>query len=785
MRARTHSDGGRLPSRPNGPGALTMAAPLRRQLVSVVCVLVALTCLTEGRNIFNYDVALLRAFAGGGGNYLENGAILESYEVCESRACRVAARSLLESLNMSADPCTDFYEFACGGWISKHPVPATESHFNHFNEAEDRLQRQLKGILEVDANPGEPVPVRQAKKLYETCLNSEAVEADGLSPLLEELAALGGWPMAMQAEAWDEASFSWQAAVTRLLAQWSIAPLFVMYVFTDKMDSSRNVITLDQPALTLARRMLLEPASYRPQHAAMLAWMSGAATEVGRAAGVRLDPARVTEQAQQVVLFETELARITTPAEGRRDGFRTYNPRTLAELQAWTGAVRPVRPDSEVRWLDVLRGMMAGTGVLVDPSERIVVRELDFVQKLVSLVDQTPRRVLANYIWWRLVRALSGDLTDAMRQLAFQFDRTLIGTLEDSPRWKDCVQRASSLLGFAVGYEYVARHFDDAAKLSAVALVRDLRASFAADMAAVDWMDSDTRDAALHKAEAMTEFIGYPDWYANASALEQHYRGVTVGGGHFRNMKAVRGYLVRQSLVKLRRPVDRAEWLTGPAVVNAYYNPGANSIIFPAGILQPPFFSRGRVEALNYGSVGVVIGHEITHGFDDMGRQSDAQGNLAQWWSAATLETYLRKAQCIVQQYDSYRVPELDNVLGTAATVNGVTTQGENIADSGGLRLAYKAYQRYLQRAGPEPRLVGLEEFTPEQLFFLGFATMWCESSTKESLLHEVLTDPHAPHRFRVQGSLANSRDFSLAWGCPTGPNRAGGGGGGAQCHIW
>ncbi|XP_034242363.1 neprilysin-11-like isoform X2 [Thrips palmi] len=762
------------------PPTGSMAAPReesasssnRRHYLGVVCLLVLAAGWSESRTIFNYDV--------GDGNFLENGAVLESYEVCETRACRAAARSLLESLNMSANPCTDFYDFACGGWISKHPVPATESHFNHFNEAEDRLQHQLKGILESEAGPEEPVPVQQAKALYQTCLNTDGVEAEGLSPLLTELAVLGGWPMAMEEDAWDEAAFSWQAAVTRMLGQWSIGPLFIMYVFTDKMDSSRNIITLDQPGLTLARRMLVEPAAYRPQHAAMLAWMSGAALELARAAGRPLDPQHVTEQAQQVVLFEAELAKITTPPESRRDGFRIYNPRTVAELQTWTSAVRPVRADSEPRWLDVLRGMTAASGITVDASERIVVKELDFVQKLVSLVDRTPRRVLANYIWWRLVRALSGDLTDAMRQLAFQFDRALIGTLEDTPRWKDCVQRTSSFLGFAVGYEYVRRHFDDAAKQSAVALVRDLRASFAADMAAVAWMDADTRDAALHKARAMTEFIGYPEWYANASALEHHYRGVSVGSSHFRNTLGMRSYLMRQAVVKLRKPVDRLEWLTGPAVVNAYYNPGANSIIFPAGILQPPFFSRGRVEALNYGGVGVAIGHEITHGFDDMGRQSDAQGNLAQWWSAATLETYLRKAQCIVQQYDAYRVPEIDGLLGSAATVNGVTTQGENIADNGGLRLAYKAYQRYLQRAGPEPRLVGLEEFTPEQLFFLGFGTTWCESTTRESLLNEVLTDAHAPHRFRVQGSLANSREFAAAWGCPTQQAAAQ-----PQCLVW
>ncbi|KDR08433.1 Neprilysin-2 [Zootermopsis nevadensis] len=328
---------------------------------------------------------------------------------------------------------------------------------------------------------------------------------------------------------------------------------------------------------------------------------------------------------------------------------------------------------------------------------------------------------------------------------------------------------ASGSLSFAVGYSYVNQFFDNEAKRSALQMVENIRMQFSSSVSDVDWMDPITRKIAEDKAQAMKEMIGYPDWYANKSALEVYYKGVSIGRSHFRNVVSLRTFLVHQILSKLRLPTDRTEWFISPDTVNAYYNHQTNSITFPAGILQPPFFSKGRPEALNYGSIGAMIGHEITHGFDDIGRHSDKYGNLAQWWSKSTTDTYLEKAQCFIHQYGMYRVPELDEMLHTEVMMNGVTTQGENMADNGGMRQAFLAYKKYVEHAGSDKRLPGLHQFSPEQLFFLGFATVWCESSTKESLLQEVLTDSHSPHRLRVQGTLANSQDFAHAWNCHTG----------------
>uniref|UniRef100_A0A1B6GHJ4 Peptidase M13 C-terminal domain-containing protein n=2 Tax=Cuerna arida TaxID=1464854 RepID=A0A1B6GHJ4_9HEMI len=282
-------------------------------------------------------------------------------------------------------------------------------------------------------------------------------------------------------------------------------------------------------------------------------------------------------------------------------------------------------------------------------------------------------------------------------------------------------------------------------------------------------MDQETRKAAQLKVHQMTQCIGYPHWFNNQSYLENFYSELSAGPNHLKNVENGKTFQVKRLFTKLRKPTDRYEWSASPAVVNAYIDFQLNSIILPAGILQPPFFGKGRTEALNYGGIGVVIGHEITHAFDDVGRQSDGLGNLAQWWTDGTVERYLDKTKCFVRQYSSYRVPQLDEMLMKTAYMNGVVTLGENMADNGGLHQAFAAYRRFTQTNGVEKRLPGLEQFSPEQLFFIAFARNWCESSTKESLLQEVLSDPHSPHMFRVFGSLTNSPEFSQVFQCPLG----------------
>ncbi|XP_033611166.1 neprilysin-4 isoform X1 [Cryptotermes secundus] len=687
--------------------------------------------------------------------------------VCETEECKVAATQLLHSLNMSVDPCEDFYEFACGGWMKLHPVPPSESHRNQFDLVMEKVDFELKEILEAGDDPDEPFPVRAAKRTYQACMDTDYVESEGLEPLLDIIESLGDWPMA--SDTWKEEDFNWQKAIAELNRHLGLSPLVSLIVYLDRKNSTHSVITIDQSSPVLPRSMLADPNTYGKQLEAYRQWIMGTAIEVVKARNASVPPTRISVDASEVLEFEIELAHVTTPTEKRRNAYRMYNPMTLEALQNLTDSVQISSPHAKIHWQDFFEAVFTDIDVTFNSQERVVVKEVQYLLDLVTVLDHTPLRVIANYIQWRLVKALSKETTQKMRELSFQFERVYSGTKEKLPLWRECTFVTTSSLSFAVGYSYVSRFFDNEAKKSALQMVENIRAQFSSSVSEVDWMDPVTRKVAQAKAQAMKELIGYPDWYANKSAIEAYYKGVSVGRSHLRNIVSLKTLMMHRVLSKLHLPTDRSEWYTSPDVVNAYYNPQTNSITFPAGILQLPFFSKGRPEALNYGSIGVVIGHEITHGFDDMGRQSDKYGNLAQWWSKSTIHTYLEKAQCFIEQYSMYRVPELDELLHTEVMMNGVTTQGENMADNGGMRQAFLAYKKYVEHNGPDLRLPGLHQFSPEQLFFLGFATVWCESATKESLLQEVLSDPHSPQRLRVQGTLANSQEFAHAWDCPVG----------------
>ncbi|CAH0390816.1 unnamed protein product [Bemisia tabaci] len=571
--------------------------------------------------------------------------------VCTTSQCQQSAALLVRSLNQSADPCEDFYQFACGGWVASHEVPKTRSHWNQFNVVDDKLNSQLKKILETD-DPMDPEPVRSAHRMYEACMDTERIEAAGLNPLIKLLDEFGGWPMAMTD--WDPTDFDWLKITLESIRRWSTMSLFYFYVYVDRKNSNQSVITVDQASVVLPRSMLVEPALYRTQIEAYKQWIAANALLMSRHTKQNVSVESAVIAADEVVALEMELAALTTPSEMRRNAFRMYQPMTLRTLQMWTDTASDT---FRVDWARVVAHLFAETGLTFDLGERLIVREMDFLFHLFKLLERTPTRVLANYLHWRLVKTVSRDLNSEVSNLAFEFERVFTGAELDVPRWQDCVETVTSLMGFAVGYKYVKLHFDNEAKRTALQMVGIMEAAFLSQVDALTWMDEETRTATREKLLATTYFIGYPHWYHNESALVAFYQEVEVSRNHLENVELLKTVQFRQMVRNLRRPIDRLEWLTSPAIVNAYNNLQMNSVIFPAGILQPPFFQMDRTQALNYGSIGVVIGHEIMHGFDDMGRLNDKYGNLAQWWSEATIQTYLQKAQCFVDQYNSYRCP--------------------------------------------------------------------------------------------------------------------------------
>ncbi|KAK6643987.1 hypothetical protein RUM43_000252 [Polyplax serrata] len=692
---------------------------------------------------------------------------------CLTDACRKLAQSVLDGLDSEVDPCEDFYSFACGNWIRNHPVPPTENHWNQFEILEKRLDVQVRELLEEENLEEDPQIVKTVRKVYKACMNTGRIERRGLNPLVKLLEEFDNWPLATSD--WDPKRFNWQRLISDVGRRLAINTILMVYVDVDKKNTSRNVVIVDEPTLALPRYLLtFSESGYVEPY---ITFISESARLVARARGDVIYPFNMYTQSFNLIKFEIELAKIMRKEEDKRNANDLYDLVTVKELQEWTDRRILYHPSSKIDWKSLITsqlGLSLASGETegdITGDTPVVVTHWAFLENLMNLIDKTSPRVLANYILWRVVNKFSRDLNKQMTNLNFQFKKELSSVTEDYPRWYDCVM-TSGYLSFAVGYMYVKRHFDDKSKTKAIEMVEDIRSAFKDELAEVPWMDAETKKEAMEKADFMNHFIGYPNWYENITFLEEYYKGVEICDEHFENKVALRGFLSRKLSASLQVGTNRDEWIASPAIANAFYNPQLNSIIFPAGVLQDPFFNKDQPEALNYGSIGAVVGHEITHGFDDLGRQSDKLGNIKEWWSKETKKTYLENALCFVNQYENYRIPELDAVLNTKVTMNGVLTLSENIADNGGLRAALRAYQTHKERTGGS-RLVlpGLEHFTQEQLFYIGFARVWCESPTEASLLAEVLGDSHSPHRLRVIGSVSNSEHFASTWRCNSGTN--------------
>ncbi|XP_063881481.1 neprilysin-1-like isoform X2 [Scylla paramamosain] len=691
-------------------------------------------------------------------------------EVCNTVECTLAAASIIEAMDSSVDPCDNFYQFACGGWMNVNPVPDDSSRWAQFDVLDRELSNALSTILTEPIGADDPHPIAKSKIFYESCMNETHLEEVGLTPLTDFLDQFGGWPMATSE--WDESSFDWQLVMAESKVQTAADYLVNVWVFADQKDTFTTAIYMDQTSLGMPRSVLVQMENYEERVAAYKTYITTTAELIAKSLGQTVDAAQLKKDVEDLLKFEEELAEITSPAEDRRDIDRMYNPMTVEELSKHTG----------LDWLHILSDMFSPAGVTVNAATRLIVQEPQYIHNMTDLMSSTNARIISNYLMWRHVKSLGGATTRSMRDAAFQYDMVANGVSAEEPRNIQCANEANTFLGMAIGTEYVKTYFSQQAKDEANAMVEDLREAFKILLEVNEWMDAETKPKAIEKANAISKFIGYPDWYGNETALETFYEG--LGDMHestyFVNVLAVEGWSAREELSDFGKPSKRDRWFSPPTIVNAYYMPEYNSITFPAGILQPPFYRSNSLMALNYGGIGQVIGHEITHGFDDQGRQNDKDGNALPWWTNETLEAFQTHAQCIVDQYGSIRLPELDDHLPNA-TLNGINTQGENIADNGGLREALLAYQLYVERFGEEPRLPGLTEYSPMQLFFLNNANIWCTSTTMEGLLNQVLTDPHSPAKFRVLVPMLNMKEFSEIWSCPSGsgmnPEH--------KCQVW
>ncbi|WP_149202076.1 M13 family metallopeptidase [Actinotalea subterranea] len=648
---------------------------------------------------------------------------------------RTAARSGidLDALDSAVRPQDDMYRHVNGRWIAQHEIPADRAADGAFRMLHDEAEAQVRAIIEelgeqARAAGGAGTPAAQVGALYASFMDVDAVERAGLDPIRDELAAI-------------DAATTPAALVTVLgaLQRTGGAGATAFWVDNDEKDTERYVVNLAQSGLGLPDEAYYREDQYAPvresyrTHVARMLVLTG------------LDEAAAARGADDVLELETALARSHWDVVRDRDAELTYNPMTLAEL-----AERAPQLD----W----RAWAAALGAPDGALDHLVVREPDFVVGLASLWQDAPVAQWQTWLRYHLVTARAPYLSDAVVQANFDFyGRVLSGATEVRERWKRGVSLVQGALGEAVGQVYVERHFPASHKERMVELVANLVAAYRESISGLDWMGEETRAKALAKLEAFTPKIGYPDRWKSYEGLEVQPDDL-VG-----NVRRSYAYEQDRELAKIGRPVDRDEWFMTPQTVNAYYNPGMNEIVFPAAILRPPFFDPEADDAMSYGGIGAVIGHEIGHGFDDQGSKYDGTGALADWWTDADRAEFDRRTAALVEQFSAFSPAQLDG----SHHVNGALTIGENIGDLGGLSIALKAYRIALGR--PLAQAPVLDGLTGVQRVLLGFAQVWRSKIRDEELVRRLATDPHSPDEFRCNGTLRNIDEFYEAFGVEPG----------------
>lgn len=644
----------------------------------------------------------------------------------------------LAAIDKSANPCTDFYQYACGNWRKNNPIPADKTRWGRFDELAEHNLYSIYALLQQAADkPASPLQVKYGN-YFAACMNDDLANQLGakpIQPVLGQVAALK-----------DKAQIA--RLVGTLEDKEGLAFFYGFGSDQDQKDSTKQIPELSQAGLSLPDRDY-----YLQKDERMSGIRDKFVAHVTKMFVLLGDtPEKAAAEAKAVLRIETALAEGSLPRVDMRDPANVYHIKTLAELETLSPGYK---------WSDYFSGIHV-------PVNTLNVATPKFFETMSAQIQSTPLDDLKSYLRWHIVHEAAPNLSKAFDDENFAFTAVLTGQKEQAPRWKRCTQQTDRALGEAVGQDWVAKNFTPEAKANMQELVHQLEAALGDDIQSLDWMSPATKVEAQKKLVAFRDKIGYPETWRDYSSVTVK-RDDRVG-----NAARVAVFQDRRDLAKIGKPVDEKEWGMTPPTVNAYYNPAMNDINFPAGILQPPFYDFKIDPAVNFGAIGVVIGHEMTHGFDDEGSQYDPQGNVRQWWTAADKAEFDKRTDCEVKEYGAFEpVP--------GAMLNGKLTLGENTADNGGLQVSYMALHKELAKLGGDAATKAIDGYTPDQRYFLGYAQVWCENTREETARMRAKTDPHSPGRFRVNGAVQNSAKFANAFSCkqgdPMAPVNA--------CRVW
>ncbi len=645
----------------------------------------------------------------------------------------------LKALDTSVNPCDDFYEFACGNWIKNNPIPADQSRWGRFNQLHERNQYLLYLDLKQAADDPKTPLQKKYGDFYAACMDTDRANAEGskpLDPVLDEIAGLKN-------------KQELPGLLAKLYSQDGVSSFFGFGVDQDEKNSSQQIAVVWQGGLTMPdRSYYLEDT---PRTTQIRARYHDYVVTVFKLTGD--SEAQAEKEAASVMTVETALAKASLPRVELRDPKKVYHPMPVSGLDGLTPGFQ---------WKEFLTGIDAPAIPVIN------VGMPDFFKAMDQVIATQDLATIQSYLRFHAINSVAPWLSQPYEQASFEFfQHTLAGQAEQSARWKRCTMLTDRVLGFAVGEDWVKQHFPPQAKQNMEQMVAALKTSLGEDIQNLPWMTDATKKQALVKLSEFRQKIGYPEHWRDYSKL-------TVSRGNFIvDLHHASHFEVNRELNKIGKPVNEKEWGMTPPTVNAYYNPPQNDINFPAGILQPPFYSYGMDPAVNFGGIGVVIGHEMTHGFDDEGSQYDGHGNVRNWWTPQDRKAFDERTDCEVKEYGGFEpIPGVH--------LNGRLTLGENTADNGGLRIAYQALQTTLAKEGKSLN-EKVDGYTEAQRYFIAFAQIWCENRTPQVAALAAKTDPHSPGRFRTNGTVRNFPAFGKAFGCKVGdpmmPENA--------CRVW
>ncbi|XP_016969612.1 LOW QUALITY PROTEIN: endothelin-converting enzyme 2 [Drosophila rhopaloa] len=761
-------------------------------------------------------------------------SLKKSSSICRSKECIRTAASLIYAMDEQTDPCEDFYKFTCGRWANEHPRPDSVTSNDWFRERQAHIMRLVREFLRSNITKSEPEAVGKAKTMYRACMDTKLLDTRDLEPLVGYIARFGlpVLPTALNltlgsgskfATKSANASYNWLQSIVAIKQHLSMDLIIGFDVFPDPFNRSINRIALGTPETDSAFPFNNDDSHklLRKIHRKTIFMQNSddeddseqdreseeeeeaKQTSTGMAAYLHyvrkviekyllyVDPnvnqeeatLGITELVKQGVRvarkvheLKEEAENMTKPSKNPADDIIYIS---LLDLQNQTDKnIAPKTLPIWVRYMElILKGTRHAGNVQMTTNLTIITSQADimYLQHVVEYLEDTPASHIESYLWLSTIEELVLHTSSAMRLLHSEYMRVAIGTEGSTPRSLYCANGVNSLFGMAVSYVLADEEFIRNKLPRVERMLSDIRRSFDRLVKSTSWMDAATKRRTIQKSAEMKSFIGFPPWLRNATVLNAYYEGAEVNvSTHLENLMDFVHWQMMDKLNEMDKP-EPIGWATSPSNVNAFHTFQSNAITVPIAILQYPFYDLG-LEALNYGSIGTILGHELTHGFDDSGRRFDRFGNMVEWWSNRTIDEYVNRTECFVEQYSRYHLADIDEYI------DGELTLGENIADNGGMREAFYAYRLFVKEMGRErTKLPGLEHYSHEQLFFISFGNLWCETYTPAASRY-ALSDSHCPGQMRLRGVLSNSDEFARTFKCARGsamnPNQP-------KCRIW